>query len=72
MKKVQRRYRDDISRLEAAYGVLNDLEITISLQDFSKLCERDQVKISAYTGLINYLEKTFNAKVKLYSKKKKL
>ena len=70
--RIQRRYRDDIAGLEKRLGNLGELEgkhFSFSLQDFGKICERDSLRIVSYTGLINYVRKTFGMNITLYSNK---
>ena len=70
-KKIQRRYKEDICALEKYYGELEGLNIVVSLQDLSKIVVRDYLNIRAYSGLVNYVQREFNAIIRLYSKKTK-
>ena len=74
-RRVPRRYRDDISNLMVHYGdlhLLNGKQIVETLQDFGKICQRDQLKIAAYQGLRNYLLKQYGITLVLSSKKTKI
>ena len=66
--KVPRRYRQDIQSLKDANLLLGGT-ITMTLQEFGQYCERDQLKIAAYTGLGKYLQKAYGISLCLTSKK---
>ncbi len=65
---VPRRYRQDIQRLKDANLLLGGT-ITMTLQEFGKYCERDQLKIAAYSGLGKYLQRAYGISLCLTSKK---
>lgn len=72
--KIPRRYQQDIMDLTGKYGDLGRLKgqtLNITLQDFSKICKRDQPKIAAYKGLLKCLEKTYGININLTSNKTK-
>jgi len=52
--------------------LLNGKQIVETLQDFGKICQRDQLKIAAYQGLRNYLLKQYGITLVLSSKKTKI
>ena len=71
---VPRRYKDDIDHLTAFYGDLNAVpghRIESTLQDFVKICPRDQLKVAAYQGLASYLQKHYGLTLHLTSRKSK-
>lgn len=68
MNKIPRRYRQDIQNLTDG-NLLCGETITMSLQEFGQYCERDQLKIAAYTGLGKYLQKAYGISLCLTSKK---
>ena len=70
MNKIPRRYRQDIQNLNEA-NLLSGETITMSLQEFGQYCERDQLKIAAYTGLGRYLLENYGISLCLTSKKTK-
>lgn len=73
-RKVARRYKEDIAHLTAYYGDLYSLEghqIKSTLQEFGKICEREQLKIAAYQGLTSYLQKNYSLTLHLTSRKTK-
>ena len=43
--------------------------ISMSLQEFGRYCERDQLKIAAYNGLAKYLQKQYGITLCLTSRK---
>ena len=67
---IPRRYRQDIQNLNDA-NLLSSETITMSLQDFGKYCERDQLKIDAYDGLSKFLQKKYGITLCLSSRKTK-
>ncbi len=69
-KKIPRRYRTDIKNLQDA-GLLGGDRINMTLQEFAQYCERDQLKIAAYTGLSKYLNKEYGISLQLTSRKTK-
>ena len=66
--KIPRRYRKDIESLTEA-NLLSGETIAMTLQEFGKYCERDQLKIAAYRGLSNFLQKTYGISLLLTSRK---
>ena len=69
---IPRRYRADIPAIEAEYGELIEGKvISTSLQDFSKICPRDYLKIQAYQGLTIYLRNRYGVVLSLHSQKTK-
>lgn len=69
---IPRRYRADIPAIEAEYGELIDGKvISTSLQDFSKICPRDYLKIQAYQGLTNFSRNRYGVVLSLHSQKTK-
>ena len=68
MNKIPRRYRQDIQSLKDANLLLGGT-IAMTLQEFGKYCERDQLKIAAYDGLAKYLHKTYGITLCLTSRK---
>lgn len=73
-KRVPRRYRDDVIGLMNYYGDLNLMEgivIEETLQNFGKVCQRDQLKITAYQGLSNFLQRQYGISLVLSSRKTK-
>lgn len=71
---VPRRYKPDIDNLVMLYGDLLEVEkheIVSTLQEFGKICPRDQLKIAAYQGLRNYLLNQYGITLVLSSKKTK-
>lgn len=67
---IPRRYRQDIQNLNEA-NLLSGETITMSLQEFGQYCERDQLKIAAYTGLSRYLQESYGITLRLSSRKTK-
>ena len=70
MNRIPRRYRQDIQNLTDG-NLLCGETITMSLQEFGQYCERDQLKIAAYTGLSRYLLENYGISLCLTSKKTK-
>lgn len=73
-KRVPRRYRDDVIGLTSYYGDLNLMEgivIEETLQNFGKVCQRDQLKIAAYQGLSSFLQRQYGISLVLSSRKTK-
>ena len=68
--KIPRRYRQDIHSLNEA-NLLEGERISMSLQEFGRYCERDQLKIAAYEGLAKYLHKQYGITLCLTSRKTK-
>ena len=68
--KIPRRYRQDIYSLKEA-NLLEGERISMSLQEFGRYCERDQLKIAAYDGLAKYLQKQYGITLCLTSRKTK-
>ena len=68
--KIPRRYRQDIYSLNEA-NLLEGERISMSLQEFGRYCERDQLKIAAYDGLAKYLQKEYGITLCLTSRKTK-
>lgn len=64
-----RKYDDDIADLEAELG--DTLEnhrgetITYKLYDLGQICQRPQVKVKSYMGLVSYLLKTYDITLKI-------
>ncbi len=69
-KKIPRRYRQDVQHLKDAELLSGDT-ISMSLQEFGKICERDQLKIAAYNGLSKYLQQNYGITLSLSSRKTK-
>ena len=72
---VPRRYREDVECLSLIYGNLDTLrgdEICTSLQQFGKVCQRDQLKIEAYQGLTKFLLKQYGINLRLFSRKTRM
>ena len=68
--KIPRRYRQDIQNLKEA-NLLGNERISMSLQEFGQYCERDQLKIAAYTGLSKFLQESYGITLHLTSRKTK-
>ena len=69
-----RRYKQDIYDLEQKYGnlwFLRGQTIRTTLQDFSQICTRNQLKVSAYRGLKKLLLDTYEITLELTSNKSK-
>ena len=70
MNRIPRRYRQDIQNLTDG-NLLCGETITMSLQEFGQYCERDQLKIAAYTGLSKFLQESYGITLHLTSRKTK-
>jgi len=69
---IPRRYRDDIAHLESHFGALTaGMKIETELKELKNICARDQVKVSAYVGLQNYLRRSYGVDLIIYSQKNK-
>jgi len=71
---LPRRYKSDINTLVMLHGDLREIEghkLVYTLQEFGRICERDQLKVSAYSGLIAYLQRQFSLTLVLTSRKTK-
>lgn len=69
-----KKYLADIKSLTGKFGDLNLLNgqtVNMTLTELSKLCPRPQVKMEAYKGLVNYLEKVYEITMKITSNKSK-
>lgn len=74
INKTPKRYQQDITNLCAKFGDLNALKgqtIEMSLKEMASTCFRDNPKVSSYTGLLNYLKKTYDLTVNIKSQKTK-
>ncbi len=69
--KVPRKYREDIKALQEEYDLYPGLIIDISLQELSRLCEREYIKTEAYRGLKKFLLQNFGVILNIYSQKQK-
>ncbi len=65
------KYEPDIKALVEKYGNLESRTITIQLQDMLDIAPRDRRRIEAYQGLISTLQKIYNRKLTLVSRKNK-
>lgn len=63
------KYDDDVKGLFSIYG--NCKEINITLQELLKIAPRKRARIEAYNGLKTYLNKNYDVKLKITSRKTK-
>lgn len=71
---IPHRYQQDINNLTAKLGDLSNLKgqtIDLTLKEMSAMCLRDHPKVSSYSGLLNYLKKTYDLTVTIKSQKTK-
>ena len=71
VKRIPKKYRDDINALSVCYNLSSMTNIKISLQELSQLCERDYIRIESYRGLVNFLKREFGITLFIYSQKTK-
>lgn len=63
------KYEEDVKGLFSIYG--NCKEINISLQELLKIAPRKRARIEAYNGLKSYINKNYNVKLNITSRKTK-